>query len=68
VSSQRLPSPVLTARRSPLAPNEGAIFSVFDSFEERKAKGQSAQSILAAINQRLAGIEDAFIVTVEPPR
>jgi hydrophobe/amphiphile efflux-1 (HAE1) family protein len=50
-----------------LASNQGAIFSVFDSFEEREAKGQSAKSILATINQRLAGIEDAFIVTVEPP-
>jgi HAE1 family hydrophobic/amphiphilic exporter-1 len=50
-----------------LASNQGAIFSVFDSFEEREAKGQSAKRILATINQRLAGIEDAFIVTVEPP-
>jgi len=50
-----------------LAPNEGAIFSVFKSFQEREPKGQTAKTILATINQRLAGIEDAFIVTVEPP-
>src|SRR5258708_10413107 len=29
--------------------------------------GQTAKAFLATINQRLAGIEDAFIVTVEPP-
>jgi HAE1 family hydrophobic/amphiphilic exporter-1 len=50
-----------------LASNQGAIFSVFNSFEEREPKGQTAKAILATINQRLAGIEDAFIVTVEPP-
>jgi hydrophobe/amphiphile efflux-1 (HAE1) family protein len=50
-----------------LAPNEGAIFSVFKSFQEREPKGQTAKTILATVNQRLAGIEDAFIVTVEPP-
>jgi hypothetical protein len=41
-----------------LAPNEGAIFSVFNSFQEREPKGQTAKRILATINQRLAGIED----------
>jgi len=50
-----------------LASNEGAIFSVFKPFEEREPKGQTAKTILATINQRLAGIEDAFIITVEPP-
>jgi len=50
-----------------LASNEGAIFSVFKPFEEREPKGQTAKTILAIINQRLSGVEDAFIVTVEPP-
>ena len=50
-----------------LASNEGAIFSVFKPFEEREPKGQTAKTILANINQRLSGVEDAFIVTVEPP-
>jgi hydrophobe/amphiphile efflux-1 (HAE1) family protein len=50
-----------------LASHEGAIFSVFKPFEEREPKGQTAKTILATINQRLAGIEDAFIITVEPP-
>jgi hydrophobe/amphiphile efflux-1 (HAE1) family protein len=50
-----------------LAPNEGAIFSVFKSFEEREKQGLTAKAILASINQRLAGIKDGFIITVEPP-
>src|SRR5258705_6851409 len=50
-----------------LASHQGAIFSVFNSFQEREPKSQTAKAILATINQRLAGIEDAFIVTVEPP-
>ena len=50
-----------------LASNQGAIFSVFKPFEEREPKGQTAKTILANINQRLSAIEDAFIVTVEPP-
>jgi HAE1 family hydrophobic/amphiphilic exporter-1 len=50
-----------------LASNEGAIFSVFKPFDEREPKGQTAKTILANIKQRLSGVEDAFIVTVEPP-
>ncbi|HLY89435.1 MAG TPA: efflux RND transporter permease subunit, partial [Acetobacteraceae bacterium] len=50
-----------------LASNKGAIFSVFTPFEEREPKGLTAKAILASINQRLAGIEGAFVITVEPP-
>jgi HAE1 family hydrophobic/amphiphilic exporter-1 len=50
-----------------LASNEGAVFSVFKSFAEREPQGLTAKAILASINQRLAGIEDGFIITVEPP-
>ncbi|MEH2474283.1 hydrophobe/amphiphile efflux-1 (HAE1) family protein [Nitrobacteraceae bacterium AZCC 2161] len=50
-----------------LASNQGAIFSVFDSFAEREPRGLTAKVILASINERLAGIEDGFIITVEPP-
>jgi len=39
------------------------LSSVFNSFQEREPKGQTAKRILATINQRLAGIEDAFVVT-----
>ena len=50
-----------------LASNEGAIFSVFKSFDEREKQGLSAKVILASINQRLSAIKDGFIITVEPP-
>ena len=50
-----------------LASNDGAIFSVFKSFDEREKQGLSAKVILASINQRLSAIKDGFIITVEPP-
>src|SRR5258708_294611 len=50
-----------------LASNEGAIFSVFKSFEERDAQGLTADVILAAINKRLAQISGSFVVTRLPP-
>jgi hydrophobe/amphiphile efflux-1 (HAE1) family protein len=50
-----------------LASNEGAVFSVFKSFEEREPQGLTAKAILASINKRLSGIKDGFIITVEPP-
>jgi hydrophobe/amphiphile efflux-1 (HAE1) family protein len=50
-----------------LASNEGAIFSVFKPFEERDAQGLTADAILASINQRLAKIDGAFVITILPP-
>src|SRR5260221_674110 len=50
-----------------LASNEGAIFSVFKSFEERDAQGLTADVILASINKRLAKIDGAFVITILPP-
>ena len=50
-----------------LAPNEGAIFSVFKSFAWRGPRGLSAKVILASINRRLGGLKDGFVITVEPP-
>ena len=50
-----------------LASNEGAIFSVFKPFEERVAQGLTADAILASINQRLAKIDGAFVITILPP-
>ncbi len=48
------------------ASNSGAIFSAFEPFAEREAKGLTANEILGQLRQRLAGIQDAFIVTVPP--
>src|SRR5882724_4304400 len=49
------------------APNAGAIFSPLLPFQERAAKGLSADVILADMRKRLAEIQDAFIITISPP-
>jgi hydrophobe/amphiphile efflux-1 (HAE1) family protein len=50
------------------APNAGAIFLVLDSFDHRsKDARQSATAIQGAMFQALAGIQDAFMIVVQPP-
>ena len=49
------------------ASNAGAIFTPLDPFEERAKRGQTVPAILADMRARLAGIEDAFIITIPPP-
>ncbi|MAS91767.1 MAG: hydrophobe/amphiphile efflux-1 family RND transporter [Verrucomicrobiales bacterium] len=49
------------------ATNAGALFPVFDSFDERAAHGPTAPELYSAIREKLAGIQEAFIVVVEPP-
>jgi hydrophobe/amphiphile efflux-1 (HAE1) family protein len=49
------------------APNSGAIFSPLAPFQDRVAQGLSADRIMADMRNRLAVIEDAFIITIFPP-
>jgi multidrug efflux pump len=49
------------------APNAAVVFTPLDPFGERAEKGQSAQSISAALNQSFGAIQDAFIISVSPP-
>jgi hydrophobe/amphiphile efflux-1 (HAE1) family protein len=49
------------------APNAGAIFTPLTSFEERAAAGLTVERIMAEYNKRLSGIQDAFIITIQPP-
>ncbi len=49
------------------APNAGAIFSALAPFEERVEAGLDAPTILQDLNARLAGIQEAFIITIMPP-
>jgi hydrophobe/amphiphile efflux-1 (HAE1) family protein len=50
------------------APNAGAIFLVLDDFSKRAADPrQSAAAIQGALFGKLAAIQDAFIVVVQPP-
>jgi HAE1 family hydrophobic/amphiphilic exporter-1 len=49
------------------APNAGVIFSALAPFSERAKQGLSAPHILGDLNQRLASVQDAFIITIPPP-
>src|SRR5437867_8335244 len=50
-----------------VAPNAGIVFFCLKSFEERKRANLSGLAIAGALNQQLAGIQDAFVLTVPPP-
>ena len=49
------------------ASNAGAIFSALKPFAERERDGLHAGAILGLLNQRLAAIQGAFIITIPPP-
>ncbi len=50
------------------APNAGAMFVILGPAEERaKDPRQSAGAIQGALFQQLAGIEEAFMIVVQPP-
>ncbi|HXF54718.1 MAG TPA: multidrug efflux RND transporter permease subunit [Hyphomicrobiaceae bacterium] len=50
------------------APNAGAIFAVLDPFDERaKDPSKSAGAIQGQLFARLAAIEEAFMVVIQPP-
>jgi multidrug efflux pump len=47
--------------------NAGIVFSVLKGFEERKDPSLSAGAIAMSLNQKYAGIQDAFIAMFPPP-
>src|SRR6202790_4019839 len=49
------------------SPNSGVVFTPLKPFEERTGRGQSAAEIAAALNQKFAGIQDAYIAIFPPP-
>jgi HAE1 family hydrophobic/amphiphilic exporter-1 len=49
------------------APNSAVVFTPLAPFEERAEKGQSAQSLILALNTQFAAIQEAFVVSVSPP-
>jgi multidrug efflux pump len=50
------------------APNAGAFFAVLDPFEQRaRDPARSAAAIQGELFRRLAGIQEAFVVVVQPP-
>ena len=49
------------------SPNSGIVFTPLDDFSLRHDPSLSANAIAAALNQKFAGIEDAFIAIFPPP-
>ncbi|HKO89388.1 MAG TPA: multidrug efflux RND transporter permease subunit [Burkholderiales bacterium] len=49
------------------APNEGIVFFTLKDFEARKSANLTADAIAMDVNQRLGGIQDAFIAVFPPP-
>jgi hydrophobe/amphiphile efflux-1 (HAE1) family protein len=50
------------------APNAGALFLVLDTFDHRARKPQmSISAIQADVTKRLSGIQEAFVIVVQPP-
>lgn len=49
------------------AANAAVIFTPFAPFEERLAKGQTADSIIAQMFGKLQVIDEAFVIAVPPP-
>ena len=49
------------------APNAAAVFVPLKPFEERAAQGLSAPVIKAELQKRLAGIQEAMVLVIEPP-
>ena len=49
------------------ASNAGAIFTTLAPFAERRAAGLTAPAMIAAANQALAPVQEAFILTLAPP-
>jgi HAE1 family hydrophobic/amphiphilic exporter-1 len=49
------------------APNAGAIFAGLAPFHDRVGKNLSADNVLGSLRQRLAAIQEAFIIVIPPP-
>jgi multidrug efflux pump len=49
------------------SPNSGIVFTPLTDFSERTEPSMSAGAIAAALNQKFAGIEDAYIAIFPPP-
>lgn len=49
------------------SPNSGIVFVTLKPFDERKSKDLSGNAIAMQLNQKYAGIKDAFIAMFPPP-
>ncbi|MGZ0707563.1 efflux RND transporter permease subunit [Coraliomargarita sp. W4R53] len=49
------------------SPNSAAIFTPFESFEDRLESGRDSNTIIAELRQKLGGIKEAFVFVIPPP-
>jgi multidrug efflux pump len=59
--------PGLSINGFTIGSNAGIVFAVLDDFEERKSPELSGGAIAMALNQKFAGIQDAYIAMFPPP-
>jgi hydrophobe/amphiphile efflux-1 (HAE1) family protein len=59
--------PGLSINGFTVAPNSGIVFFCLKPFEERNTRSLSGPAIAAALNQKFAAIQEAFVLTVPPP-
>src|SRR5690606_32911334 len=59
--------PGLSINGFTIGSNAGIVFAVLDDFEERSTPELSGGAIAMALNQKYAGIRDAFIAMFPPP-
>jgi hydrophobe/amphiphile efflux-1 (HAE1) family protein len=51
-----------------LSTSAAALFPVFEPWPERASKGLTNAKIVAELNKRLATVDEAFLVILQPPR
>ncbi|MEH6773989.1 MAG: efflux RND transporter permease subunit [Cereibacter changlensis] len=59
--------PGLSINGFTIGSNSGIVFAVLDDFDERTSPELSGNAIAAQLNQKYAGIQDAFIAMFPPP-
>ncbi len=59
--------PGLSINGFSVASDSGIVFFTLKPFEERRSASLSGPAIAGALNQKLSGIQDAFVLTVMPP-
>ena len=59
--------PGLSINGFSVSPNSGIVFFCLTPFEERQKPELSGPAIAAALNEKFASLQDAFVLTVPPP-
>ncbi|MCZ7939061.1 efflux RND transporter permease subunit [Agrobacterium salinitolerans] len=65
--SHAIAFPGLSINGFTIGSNSGIVFAVLDDFEKRKTPELSGGAIAMQLNQKFAGIQDAFIAMFPPP-